>query len=174
MIQKRASDLLGPYLGQSERNIALAFQEAVEAGALMVFDEADSLLLDRRDASKSWEITQVNEMLTWMEDHPLPVVFTTNFMERVDTASLRRFTFHIVLGFLDRPGLRHAWQVFLAAERVPADGLVFENLTPGDFVKVRKQAEVLGVLDQPPRLVDMLADISRAKPEASGSLGFVG
>ena len=173
MIQKRASDILGAYLGQSERNIALAFQEAVEAGALMVFDEADSLLLDRRDASKSWEITQVNEMLTWMEDHPLPVVFTTNFMERVDTASMRRFTFHIVLGYLDKPGLRHAWQVLFAAERVPSDGLVFENLTPGDFVKVRKQAEVLGVLDQPPRLVDMLADISRAKPDAGGSLGFV-
>jgi len=58
--------------------------------------------------TRSWEITQVNEMLTWMEDHPLPVCFTTNFMERVDSASLRRFTFQIVLNYLDKPGLRRA------------------------------------------------------------------
>jgi SpoVK/Ycf46/Vps4 family AAA+-type ATPase len=173
LVQKRASDILGPYLGQTERSIAVAFEEAVEANAVLVFDEADSLLLDRRDATRSWEISQVNEMLTWMEEHPLPVFFTTNIMERVDTASLRRFTFHIVMRFLDTPGLRRAWQVFFAADRVPAEGLGYANLTPGDFVKVRKQAEVLGVLDQPVRLAEMLGDVSRAKPDASGSLGFV-
>ena len=127
MMQKRASDILGPYLGQTERSIASAFEEAVEGNAFLVFDEADSLLLDRRDATRSWEITQVNEMLTWMEDHPLPVCFTTNFMERVDTASLRRFTFHVVLTYLDKPA----------------------------------------------RLAEMLGEISRAKPDARGALGFM-
>jgi SpoVK/Ycf46/Vps4 family AAA+-type ATPase len=173
LIQKRASDILGPYLGQTERSIAAAFEEAVEANAFLVFDEADSLLLDRRDATRSWEITQVNEMLTWMEDHPLPVCFTTNFMERVDTASLRRFTFHVVMTYLDKAGLRRAWQIFFSADRVPAEALAFANLTPGDFVKVRKQAEVLGVLDQPARLAEMMGETSRAKPDARGSLGFV-
>jgi SpoVK/Ycf46/Vps4 family AAA+-type ATPase len=173
LVQKRASDILGPYLGQTERSIATAFEEAVEANAFLVFDEADSLLLDRRDATRSWEITQVNEMLTWMEDHPLPVCFTTNYMERVDTASLRRFTFHVVMTYLDKLGLRRAWQVFFSADRVPVEALAFANLTPGDFVKVRKQAEVLGVLDQPVRLAEMLGEISRAKPDAGGSLGFM-
>ena len=41
---------------------------------------------------RSWEVTQVNEMLTWMESHPLPFVCTTNLMDRIDQASLRRFT----------------------------------------------------------------------------------
>jgi AAA+ superfamily predicted ATPase len=173
LIQKRASDILGPYLGQTERSIAAAFEEAVEANAVLVFDEADSLLLDRRDATRSWEISQVNEMLTWMEEHPLPVCFTTNIMERVDTASLRRFTFHVVMHFLDKPGLKRAWQVFFMADRIPSEGLSFANLTPGDFVKVRKQAEVLGVLDQPVRLAEMLGEISRGKPQAGGSLGFM-
>ncbi|CAN0410006.1 unnamed protein product, partial [Phaeothamnion confervicola] len=78
ILQIRASDVLGMYVGQSERNIAAAFEEAREAGAMLVFDEADSLLWDRRDAQRSWEVSQVNEMLTWMEEHPLPVCFTTN------------------------------------------------------------------------------------------------
>ena len=173
LIQKRASDILGPYLGETERHIANAFEEAREANAMLVFDEADSLLLDRRDATRSWEITQVNEMLTWMEDHPLPVCFTTNFMERVDSASLRRFTFQIVLSYLDKPGLRRAWQMFFGSDRIPPEAAGIANLTPGDFAKARKQAEVLGVLENPARLAEIMADISRSKPDARGSMGFV-
>ncbi len=173
LIQKRASDILGPYLGETERHIANAFEESREANAMLVFDEADSLLLDRRDATRSWEITQVNEMLTWMEDHPLPVCFTTNFMERVDTASLRRFTFQVVLSYLDKPGLRRAWQVFFHSDRIPPDAAGIANLTPGDFAKARKQAEVLGVINDPMRLTEIMLDISRSKPDARGSLGFV-
>lgn len=173
LVQKRASDILGMYLGESEKNIAEAFDVAREAGAMLVFDEADSLLLDRRDATRSWEITQVNEMLTWMEEHPLPVVFTTNNMERVDSASLRRFTFHVTLGYLDKAGLRRAWAVFFATERPPPEWLIWANLTPGDFAKARKQAEVLGLLDQPARIADVLAEISRSKPDARGAMGFM-
>ena len=110
VVQKRASDLLGMYVGESEKNIAHAFEEAKDAGAFLIFDEADSLLFDRRDAVRSWEISQVNEMLTWMEEHPFPVCFTTNLMDRVDTASLRRFTFHVRYSYLDRKALTRAFQ----------------------------------------------------------------
>ncbi len=111
ILQKRASDLLAPYVGQSEKNIADAFESAREAQAMLIFDEADSFLFDRREAVRSWEVSQVNEMLTWMEHHPLPFCCTTNMMERFDSASLRRFTFHILFHYLDakgaRPRLRH-------------------------------------------------------------------
>ena len=173
IMQIRASDILGMYVGQSERNIAAAFEESRETGSFLVFDEADSLLFDRRDAQRSWEISQVNEMLTWMEEHPLPVCFTTNLMDRIDQASLRRFTFNVRFDHLDRLGLDRAWRVFFGLEAAPPGGLGFTNLAPGDFAKARKQAEVLGILGRPSDLVDLLADISRGKPGASGSLGFV-
>jgi transitional endoplasmic reticulum ATPase len=57
---------------------------------MLIFDEADSLLFDRREAVRSWEVSQVNEMLTWMEQHPLPFCCTTKMMEKFDSASLRR------------------------------------------------------------------------------------
>ncbi|HRK19916.1 MAG TPA: ATP-binding protein, partial [Hyphomicrobiaceae bacterium] len=173
ILQKRASDILGPYVGQTERQTAHAFEEAVEAGAFLVFDEADSLLMDRRDAVRSWEVSQVNEMLTWMEQHPLPVAFTTNLMERIDTASLRRFTFHVELHYLDKVTLARAWDVFFGIDRPPAAGLAFQNLTPGDFAKAQKQAQVLGILREPARIVDLLADLARSKPGSKGGLGFV-
>ncbi len=170
----RASDILGMYVGQSERNIAEAFEEARENGTFLVFDEADSLLLDRRGAHHSWEVTQVNEMLTWMEDHPLPVCFTTNLMDRVDQASLRRFTFSVGFNHLNRRGLERAWRVFFGITEPPPNGVAFANLAPGDFAKARKQAEMLGILDMPDDLEALLADISRSKPDAAGALGFMG
>jgi transitional endoplasmic reticulum ATPase len=50
VLQKRASDLLNAYVGETEKSIAGAFAEAREAQAFLVFDEADSLLLERADA----------------------------------------------------------------------------------------------------------------------------
>lgn len=173
VLQIRASDILGMYVGQSEKNIAAAFEEAREMGAMLVFDEADSLLWDRRDAQRSWEASQVNEMLTWMEEHPLPVCFTTNLMDRIDQASLRRFTFNVRFDHLDRTALARAWRVFFGIDNPPTDGLAFTNLAPGDFAKARKQAEMLGILGNPAALTGLIADISRGKPGAGSAMGFV-
>ena len=72
VLQKRTSDLLSPWVGGTEQNIAAAFREARDDEAFLVFDEADSLLADRRYAVRNWEVSQTNEMLTWMESHPCP------------------------------------------------------------------------------------------------------
>ena len=64
-------------------------------GAFLILDEADSLLRDRGAARHSWEITQVNEMLTWMERHPLPFACTTNAPDLLDPATARRFLFKV-------------------------------------------------------------------------------
>jgi transitional endoplasmic reticulum ATPase len=129
---------------------------------MLIFDEAESFLFDRRDALRSWEVTQVNEMLTWMESHPLPVCCTTNLMDRLDIASLRRFTFHIRLGYLDKAGLVHAFKVFFGFDNPPAALLQTANLTPGDFAQVRRQGEVLG----------LLGDAARMGPSASSIRAF--
>ena len=50
LLVKRASDLLSPWVGLCEQNIALAFEQAKDEGAVLTLDEADSFLADRRDA----------------------------------------------------------------------------------------------------------------------------
>ena len=102
VIHKRTSDLFSMWDGGSEQNIAQAFAEARDCGAFLIFDEADSPLADRTGAQRSHEVSQVNDMLTWMESHPLPFACTTNLMDRLDAASLRRFTFKIQMGYLTR------------------------------------------------------------------------
>jgi len=50
-----------------------------EEGALLFIDEADSLISDRRSATRSWETTQVNEFLIQLENSKCLVVCSTNF-----------------------------------------------------------------------------------------------
>ena len=44
VMQRRASDLMSMWVGETEQQVASAFAEARDAGAFLVFDEADSLL----------------------------------------------------------------------------------------------------------------------------------
>lgn len=98
---KKASDLLSMWVGKSEQNIAQAFSEAEKKGAILVLDEVDSFLQDRSEAERSWEISQVNEMLTQMENFEGIFIATTNFMTNLDKASIRRFDMKVEFKPLD-------------------------------------------------------------------------
>ena len=166
VIQKRASDLLGPFVGQTESNIAAAFAEALETGSFLVFDEADSLLGDRAGAQRSWEVSQVNEMLTWMEQHPLPFACTTNLVDRLDPASLRRFLFKVRFTWMAPTQARSAFGRFFKMAPLPAlDAL--RTLTPADFALVSRRAEFVGQSNDPRALLQFLS------AECEGRLGSV-
>ena len=173
VLHKRASDLLSPWVGGTEQNIAEAFREAVDAEAFLVFDEADSLLADRRHAVRNWEVSQTNEMLTWMESHPLPFACTTNFGERLDPATLRRFVFKVALGYLDQEQARAAFRMFFGVA-APVAASLPANLTPGDFALVRRKGDVLGRLRDPEALAGLLREECDAKPERPRCIGFRG
>jgi SpoVK/Ycf46/Vps4 family AAA+-type ATPase len=171
-LKKRASDLLSKWIGGTEKRIARAFEEAREDEAFLIFDEADALLSERAGAERSWELSQVAEMLTWMEAHPLPFCCTTNLVERLDRASLRRFTFKVKFDHLTRDQVGRAFEVFFG---LPAPGpvLALANLTPGDFAVVRKKAAILGQAGDARALARMLQAESAAKPDAGRPIGFL-
>ncbi|SFV60837.1 ATPase, AAA family [hydrothermal vent metagenome] len=88
------------WVGGTEKNIANAFREAKEEKAVLVFDEVDSFLADRTGAKQSWEVTQVNEMLVQMENFDGIFIATTNLMDNLDRASLRRFDLKLEFSYL--------------------------------------------------------------------------
>jgi len=168
VLHKRASDLLSMWVGQTEKNIAAAFQEARKGKKFLIFDEADSFLLDRGLAKNSWEVSEVNEMLTWMESHPYPVACTTNLMERLDKASLRRFTFKVKYDYLTPAQARLAFRHFFGQDFE----IKLEALTPGDFAVAARKASILGLTD-PAELAELLAQEQEAKGVKSVGLGFI-
>jgi hypothetical protein len=171
VIQKRASDLLSKWVGENERNIAQAFAEARDSGAFLVFDEADSLLGDRRHAHQGWEISQVNEMLTWMESHELPFACITNLMSHLDEAALRRFSFKVRFDFLKPEQRVTAFAHYFGVES-PAGVRELDMLTPGDFAVVRNRARLLGCEDDAVELLRMLRQEVAVKPNNRREIGF--
>jgi SpoVK/Ycf46/Vps4 family AAA+-type ATPase len=147
LLVKRASDLLGMFVGQTEKQIAAMFEEARAEDAVLLLDEADSFLRDRKGAHQSWEVTQVNELLTQMENHQGVFICSTNLIEELDAASIRRFDFKIKLDYME---LEHVCLMFrqtlkdqgvrfrmTRAWRQRLDG--YRNLAPGDFSTVIRQ-----------------------------------
>lgn len=173
VFQRRASNLISPYVGETEQNIAKAFTEAKENKSMLIFDEADSFLRDRSLATRSWEISSVNEMLTWMESHPYPFICTTNLMDTLDPASLRRFSFKVKYDFLTSIQVKEAFGFFFGLDIVASQVTGLDKLTPGDFELVKNKAEILGRAHDFNALKEMLLAEQQLKRNlAGGRIGF--
>jgi len=170
LLVRRASDLLSKWVGETEKAIAEAFEEARRRDGVLLFDEADSLLFDRRQARTSWEVGQVNEVLTWLDRHPLPVVAATNHADSLDPASLRRFVFKLKLQPLGPDRLIRAFRQRFAMEP-PAGLTALRNLTPGDFAVVARQLRHAPARDAAD-ILDRLRDESEAKGGTAVRMGF--
>jgi transitional endoplasmic reticulum ATPase len=164
VLEKRASDILSKWVGEAERAIRLAFEEASDRRAFLIFDEADSLLASRARAQHSWEVTQVNELLVAMERHTLPFACSTNAFDALDPATMRRFLFKVKFLAMGPEQIATAFRAAFAQE-APARLLALDNLTPGDFALVARKARVLDC-DEATTLAHWLAEESAAKPDA--------
>ena len=146
LLLKQGSDLLNRYVGGTEQNIAQAFEQAKADNALLVLDEVDTFLFSREGADRSWERSQVNEMLTQIERFEGLMVVSTNLIEVLDPAALRRFDLKLKFDYLTLPQrLDFAKQ---QAEILGLPLLSEENLnqieslnllTPGDFAAVARR-----------------------------------
>ena len=145
-IIKRASDLISPWVGSTEQNIAAAFAEAEAEDVVLVIDEADSFIYSRDIATRSWETTQVNEFLTALEECRTFCICTTNRRENLDSAAIRRFSFKVPFTYAKAEQLKTLYGALLAPlvkKRLPENHeaalLGMDMLAPGDFHAVRSQ-----------------------------------
>lgn len=144
IIVQKASDLISSYVGGTEQNLAKAFEQATKESAILMLDEVDSFLQDRKSASHSWEITAVNEMLTQMESFQGIFIASTNLMNNLDEASIRRFDLKVKLNYLTNHQIISMFEEY--AEQLSLkktlDLCQLTNLvsaTPGDFALISRQ-----------------------------------
>ena len=176
---RQASDLVSKFVGETEQNMAKMFEEATREKAVLLLDEADSFLRSRRMAERSYEVTEVNEMLQGMERFPGIFICTTNLFEDLDEAALRRFTFKIKFQPL-KPEQRVRMFVSEALEgddtrltTEQEDRLkLLDVLAPGDFAAVKRQVDVLGVPLEPDEFLSQLEAEHRVKPDVRQRRGI--
>ena len=145
---QRASDLKSCFVGDTEKKIAEAFRNAETEGAVLVIDEADTFLYSRDMAVRSWEVSFVfvNEFLVNLEECKCFCICTTNRINELDPASVRRFSYKIKF---DYSGVSQVLALYdsllkpLCGDELPSELArelkTFTRLTPGDFHSVRSQ-----------------------------------
>ncbi len=138
---RMGSDLLSKWVGETEQNIKQAFAEAEAEHAILFLDEIDGMVQNRTCAQHSWEVTQVNELLHQMENFNGIMVGATNFLQNLDPAIHRRFTFKLKFDYLDAAGKTTFFERMFHTtltddERVRLEAI--PNLAPGDFRTVRQ------------------------------------
>jgi SpoVK/Ycf46/Vps4 family AAA+-type ATPase len=116
-----------------------------------------------------------------MENFDGIFVCSTNLMESLDPASLRRFDFKVRFDYLtneQRLKLFHQQLQKMGHEPFKNSNLQavidkLASLTPGDFAVARKQFAVLGKKPTPEEFANSLVEECKAKPGVGKTMGFI-
>ena len=180
---KRASDLLDPYVGGTEQRLAAAFTEARKENAMLLIDEVDSFLSDRTGATRSWEVSQVNELLTQIDGFDGYLVICSNFTERLDSAINRRIDIKVNFSAMTSACVQQALvaaavslgDTHAEAKRViqaEAD-LLHAKLTLGDIACAMRQSQMRFDITGAASLIECVrAEVEYRQRQGARGIGF--
>ncbi|MBO0870558.1 MAG: ATP-binding protein [Micromonosporaceae bacterium] len=113
------STVVSKWVGETEKNLESAFQQAEQCQAVLFFDEADSLFGKRgevKHGTDRYANLEVGYLLQRLEESAALVILASNLRENIDAAFIRRF--HFVVNF-PRPGpaeRRRLWRLAFPPE----------------------------------------------------------
>ncbi len=169
------SAVISKYIGETEKNLERIFAAAEDAGAVLLFDEADALFGRRteiRDSHDRYANVEVSYLLQRMESYRGLAVLTSNLKESIDQAFLRRFRFIVDFPFPDAAERREIWRRALPseapAEAIDADLLAELQLTGGSIRNVALGAAFFAAAGDRPITVD---DFARAAQRELTKIG---
>lgn len=177
LITVRCSDILSKYVGEAEQKVAHIFKTANDSGAMLFFDEVDSLLSARDGMQNNHEVQLVNELLTQIECFEQPLFAATNFHQRLDKAVLRRFDFKLHFAPLTTKQVLSMYRHIVGIKHIPKEITKqlssLHHLTPGDFAIVSRRQEFSTKALTPQDIVSLLtAENKRKTPNKT--IGFIG
>jgi SpoVK/Ycf46/Vps4 family AAA+-type ATPase len=134
------------WVGETEKNIEHVFHTALEAGAVLFFDEADAVFQRRGFMATPWMNRDVNVLLTQMENFPGVVILATNLARVMDRALDRRIDIAVEFPLPDANLRRKIYERLVPKEAPLAKGVEFEAiaakyaLSGGSILNVVRQA----------------------------------
>jgi len=110
----RATSMLSMWVGQTERNLENLFEQAREQRAVVLIDEADSLLAPRAaPGAARHDVSMVNALLDLVERYPGLVVLATNAPDRLDSALERRIDHRVAFELPGQEERERLWRLML-------------------------------------------------------------
>lgn len=125
------SAVVSKYVGETEKNLGKIFDEAQDAHAMLLFDEADSLFGKRTElktAQDRFANLEVNYILQRMETFDGVSVLTTNAENAIDPALQRRLNFRVRFPEPEADEREQLWRRLLPPGAGLLDGVDFTGL----------------------------------------------
>ncbi|SFK24792.1 ATPase family associated with various cellular activities (AAA) [Nitrosomonas aestuarii] len=88
------SMVVSKYIGETEKNLANMFDQAINKNWILFFDEADALFGKRTQTSSAndrYANQEISYLLQRIEDYPGVIILATNLKANIDEAFARRF-----------------------------------------------------------------------------------
>ncbi len=118
------SQVVDKYIGETEKNLRRVFEAAEDSGALLLFDEADTLFGKRteiRDSHDRYANLEVGYLLQRIESFRGLAVLTTNSKSSLDLAFLRRLRYVVTFPYPDPAARERMWRLAFPPDTPVAD-----------------------------------------------------
>ena len=162
------SQVVNKYIGETEKNLARVFDAAEDSGAILLFDEADSLFAKRTEVKNSYDRNanmETSYLLQRMESYSGIAVLTTNLKKEMDTAFMRRIRFAIQFPFPDSCTREQIWQRIFPEqtplENIDITKLASLDITGGNIRNIALNAAFLAADNKEPVKMAFLAKSAR-------------
>ena len=117
-----AAELESPFVGESEQRLHDFFSSVKDKPAVLLLDEADTVLMDRGKTTGSTQRYQNNLVNTWLRELDRfqgVLVFTTNHAEGLDPAIERRIQFRMAFESPSAEVRAQIWKALLGKAPIP-------------------------------------------------------
>jgi ATPase family associated with various cellular activities (AAA) len=164
------SQVVSKYIGETEKNLRRVFDAAEEAGAVLLFDEADALFGKRseiRDSHDRYANIEVSYLLQRMEAYRGLAILTTNMKQALDPAFTRRIRFVVQFPFPDEEQRAEIWRRIFPAEtpteHLDVDLLSHLNVAGGNIRNIAMGAAFLAADEDTPVGMTHVLQAARAE-----------
>jgi len=113
------SQVVSKYIGETEKNLQLVFQEAKSSYAILFFDEADALFGKRsevKEAHDRYSNIEIGYLLQKMEEYDGIAILATNLRQNIDEAFVRRLQVIVDFPFPNEEYRELIWTVLFPPE----------------------------------------------------------
>ncbi len=167
------AELESKYVGETPKNIRAAFRRAAETGAVLFFDEADSILGKRlttisQSADSGLNVARSTTLIE-LDNFDGVVIFASNLVKSYDTAFLRRMLAHVEFRLPATEQRQRIWECHVPPQLPLAPDVDFEDLAlysegaaGGDIQNAVLLAASYASMRPPEGQVVALADFRRA------------
>ncbi|WP_432666850.1 AAA family ATPase [Wukongibacter baidiensis] len=125
------SQVVSKYVGETEKNLHVIFEEASLSNAILFFDEGDALFGKRsevRSSNDRFANIETSYLLQKIEEYEGVTILTTNFLKNIDKAFLRRINFIVNFPFPDSISRKKIWEITLPDKAPIENDMDFEFL----------------------------------------------